>query len=873
MLFGQGPAFSQPPLTVEHQGGGVDSLFLNTDSANIVYSNPEVMVIDTGSAPAAAREPKGNFLDDIIDGKNKDSLVYNLKQRKVYIYKEGEIEYQDMALKGDIMEIDMRTKQVFAHGIADSLGKQTRPEFIQGNSSYTMDTIHYNLDSKKAKIKGVATQEGEGFLLGNTIKRMPDKSIHIHDGKYTTCDDLNCPHFYIEMSKAKMIPGQKVVIGPSYIVLEEVPLYFLTLPFGFFPINPDRHSGFIMPSYGEERVKGFFLRDGGYYFAFNDYVDMTLTGSIYTLGSWDLAGSSRYLKRYSYSGGVNAHYSKAVIGEKGSADHMTSSQFQLQWTHTQDPRFRPNSTFSASVNFTTAGYNKYSATTLDNMLNTQTNSTISYSKNWSGKPFSLATSMSVSQTSRDSTIMLTLPNLSFNVSKIFPFQRREVVGKLRWYEKISMNYTGTTNASVTEKEKDILTKKTLEDLNTGVNHTIPISTSLNILKYITISPSANYQERWYFRKIDKEWNSVKNQQMATDTTYGFYRLFNYSVSVSASTKIYGTYQFKKDAKVQAIRHVVTPSVSFGYTPDFSGNEYGYYKPIQTDANGTIGSYSPYEGSLYGTPGRGKSASMSFSVANTVEAKVKSTADTTGRKIIKIIDNLSASSSWNFLADSLNLAPFALQLRTANLIGNFGINISATLDPYQLDAQGRRINKFMMSKGKPGRITSTGWSFGYTFNSSKKAGAANDINQAGALPTDAASMLANVNSPIDPETRRLYMTQQYYDFSIPWNLGFNYNLSYSKPGHKATTTQTLGFQGSVNLTPKWMINFTGGYDFQSRKLTMGQFSLARDLHCWQMSFSTIPFGFRQSWSFNIGVKSSMLRDLKYDKSSSFYDNLF
>lgn len=817
------------------------------------------------------------FLDDVISGKNDDSLIYDIKDKMVYIFKNGEINYQNMILKADYMRVNLANKNVYAHGQQDSTAKKgvTRPEFLEGSSTYTMDTITYNLDTKKAKIKGVATQEGEGFLLGQSVKKMPDNTFNIAHGKYTTCDDVDCPHFYLHLTKGKMIPGKKVIVGYSYLVMEDVPIYFLGLPFGFFPITSSRTSGFIMPSYGEEYTKGFFLRDAGYYFAFNDYVDASVTASIYTLGSWDASLNSRYLKRYKYSGNLSLRFSKDVVGEKGSSDYYNANNFSVAWSHQQDPKFRPNSTFSASVNFSTSGYAKYGSDNLDDYLNTQTNSSISYSKSWAGTPFSFSTNLQQSQNSQNKTMSLSFPNAVFNMSRIFPFERKNPIGKQRWYEKISMSYTGTLSNSVTSKEEDLFTDKMFKDMKNGINHSIPISTSINLFKYINISPSANYTERWYFQKVDKEWNDASNAMIPTDTTYGFYRLYNYNFSVSASTKVYGMFQFGKKFPVQAIRWVMTPNMSFNYTPDFGGANHGFYKSIQTDSTGTMGYYSPFEGGVYGVPGRGKSAGISFGLTNTLEAKVLSKSDTSGVRKIKLIDNFSITSNYNLLADSMNLAPFNLNLRMT-FVKNFGLNISAVLDPYSVDkSNGRRYNRLMIKDGKLGRIASTGWSFGYTFNSKSSSGPAiNDIKSGAnnVAAYDNSFLAPSPDAKVDPMMLRQMMSSQYYDFSIPWNLGFNYSMSFTNNGIQKNVSQTLGFNGSINLTPKWGITFNGGYDFQMKELTPGVFTLSRDLHCWQMSFNWVPIGFRKSWSFNIAVKSAMLKDLKYDKSSSFYDNI-
>ena len=830
---------------------------------------------DTSKKDTAQRK---SFLDDVISGKNQDSLVYDLRNKTVYIYEKGDVDYQDKNLKADFMKINMDDKIIFAYGREDTTTKtNTRPEFTDGGSTYQMDTITYNIATEKARIKGVTTQDGEGYLKGSRVKKMPDNTINIANGKYTTCD-LDHPHFYLAMTKAKTIPGKKVIVGPSYLVMEDVPIYFLGLPFGFFPTMSGRHSGFIKPTWGEEAIKGFFLRDAGYYFAFNDYMDMTVQGGFYTLGSWQASLASRYVKRYKYRGGLNFYFSKDIIGERDEPDYVNMNNFNLQWTHQQDAKFRPNSTFSASVNFSTSGYSKYGAQTINDYLNTQTNSSISYSKSWAGTPFSLSTNMQHSQNSQDTTVSLSFPNVVFSVSRVYPFRRKEAVGKQRWYEKISFTYTGTLGNNVKVKERDLFTDRMFKQMKNGVNHNIPISTSLNLLNYINVSPSANYQERWYFRKIDKEWDPVSRSVVNGDTTTGFYRLYDYSFSVSATTKLYGTYQFKKTAAVQAFRHTLTPTISFNYRPDFGAAKYGYYKYVQSDTLGNMRRYSPFEEGLYGVPSAGRSAGISFGLTQTLEMKVRSNKDTSGFRKIKLIDNFSITSSYNFLADSLNLAPFSINLRT-NLFKNVGLNVNATLDPYQIDANGRKVNKFMLRKGKLGRLTSVSTSFGYSFNSknlgSSSPAAINDINSGTTeVPPEYTDMFTQPGyNQIDPFTRRQMMSATYYDFSIPWNFGFNYSFSYTKPGLQANIVQTLGFNGSVNLTPKWGVTFNGGYDFGSKKITPGTFTLTRDLHCWQMSFNWVPIGFRKSWSFTINVKASMLKDLKYDRNSSFYDNFY
>ena len=838
-----------------------------------------------GRDTLAADSTKGSggaFLEDVIEGKNTDSLVFDARNRLIYIYNEGDVTYQNMNLKADFMRVDLTTKDIFAYGKPDSVeGKAvtTHPTFSDGGASpYSMDTITYNLTSKKAKIKGVATQEGDGWLVGGSVKKQPDNSIHIADGKYTTCDETDNPHFYLAMTKAKVIPGKKVITGYAYLVMEDVPIYFPGIPEGFFPISSGPKSGLLMPTYGED-AKGFFIRDLGYYFKLSDHMDLALRGGIYTLGSWEVSARSQYVKRYKYRGNFNLQYSAIRSGEKGEADFVQQNNFRLQWTHTQDPKANPGSTFSASVNLTSSGYSRYSATQIGDILATQTNSSISYSKNWEGTPFSLALNMAVSQNSRDKTIAVTLPTISFNVASFNPFKRREAVGKTRWYENINMSYSAKMTNTVNTSESEIFSKETLKKMKNGIQHSIPVSTNLTLFNYVNVNPLFNYTERWYFKKVGQQWNEQTHKVETLDPEYGFWRIYNYNAQVSATTTIYGTYTAKKKTrKIQAVRHTITPRVGFSYAPDFSRQKYGFYEAVQTDTTGRFKVYSPFADNSYGVPGSGQQLSLTFGLDQSLEMKVLSKRDTSGIKKVKIIDQLSISGSYNFLADSMRLSNLPVQLRTT-IYGNFGINLSLTLDPYEVSPEGIRYNKLMWRRGLPGRVVSTGWSFGYTFKSreDKSRPAGNDITS---LPPEYFNSWSDPYGELNPALRRQFMAGSYYDFSLPWNLGFNYNISYGiryvnngTTGYEKNVMQTLGLNGSVKLTPKTMISVTSGYDFATRKMSMTSVTMVRDLHCWQMSFTWIPFGNHKSWSFNIGVKAASLADLKYDKSYTQFDNMY
>ena len=829
------------------------------------------------TSDTARRKPKAPMFNDIIDGKAADSVVFDARNKMIYSYRSGDVTYQGMNLKADFMRVDMQTKDIYAHGYLDSVdgeATQTHPEFSDGGSPYSMDTITYNLDSRKAKIKGIATQEGDGWLVGGSVKMHPDETIHIGDGMYTTCEHTDHPHFYLAMTQAKVIPGKKIIAGYSYLVIEDVPTY-IGIPEFFFPISTGPKSGILMPTYGED-AKGFFIRDLGYYFKIGEHMDLALRGGFYTLGSWEVSAVSQYVKRYKFRGNFNLQYSAIRTGEKGEPDFLQQNNYKIQWTHSQDAKANPGSTFSASVNLTSSGYSRYSATSVNDILATQTNSSISYSKNWEGTPFSLALNLSVSQNSRDKTIAVTLPTITFNVASFNPLKRKEAVGKTRWYEKIKMSYSMKLTNTVNTKEDEIFTKETLNKMKHGIQHTIPISTSLSLFNYINVSPSFNYTERWYFKKVRQEWNEETHKVETLDPEYGFWRLYNYNASVSANTTIYGTYvSKKKERKLQAVRHTLTPNVGFSYAPDFSRQRYGFYETVQTDTTGKFKVYSPFTDNAFGVPGSGQQFSLTFGLSQSLEAKIR-TKDTV--KKVKIIDQLSINGSYNFLADSMRLSTLPISLRTT-IYNNIALNISLTLDPYEVSPQGVRYDKLMWARGLPGRVQSASWSFGYTFKSreNKATVAGNDITS---LPAEYFNSWSDPYGQLNPAMRRQWMAGQYYDFSIPWNFGFNYSISYNAQyvnngttGYRKNINQTINFNASVKLTPKTMITATSGFDFTSRKMSMTSIAITRDLHCWQMSFTWIPFGAHRSWAFNIGVKAASLADLKFDKSYTQYDYMY
>ena len=848
-----------------------DSLAMRPDSA-------KKHVRDTASKP---------FLDAPIFGKSVDSLVYIVPDKDIYSYSNSEVKYQDMEVKGaDFLKINTQTKDIHAHGIYDTLqtgeGTYSRFTFVQKKDEFEMDSIRYNMTSQKARIQGVNTREGEGFLRGDTIKRMPDNVIHMHHGRYTTCD-AECPHFYLQMTKASVVPGKKTVFGPAYLVFEDVPIPFLGLPFGFFPQKSGRDSGFIFPEVGEEVVKGFFLRDGGYYFVLGENIDVTALGGIYTLGSWEGSLTTSYNKRYKYSGGFSFDYAKDIIGEKGAPDYLNTGNMKIMWTHQQDAKANPTSKFSASVNYTTSSYNKYNATNMNDYLNSQVSSSMAYSKNWAGKPFSLSVNAMMSQNSRDSSFTLNMPSMSFNVQRINPFKRKVVIGKERWYEKIQFTYSADFKNSVTAKESELFQQEMFDKMSMGVNHKIPINASFSIFKgRISLTPGVNYNERWYFRKINREYNPETKRAENSDTTRGFFRVNDYNMNLSATSKLYGTFEFGDQAVI--LRHVMTPTVSFSYTPAFDK-----YWEVVRDRDSSASYYSPFSGEPYGVPGRNRAASINFGLGNTLEMKVRSDKDTTGYKKVKIFESFNISSNWNFLADSLNLANFAVSAR-ATIVKGLSINATASLDPYQYvmvtnangNQTGQKVNKFMGIRKGLVRLTSLNFSFSYGFqssasrNDSRQSAINNPENNRNSMTPDQIEQedFFNQNQGAQRVQQAQILATQYYDFSIPWSVSMSYSFGYTKPTNVVNVSQTVNFSGNANITKNWAVSLSAGYDFKMKKLTPGAVQVSRDLHCFQLNFNWVPIGYRQSWSFTIRAKSAMLADLlRWKKTRSFLDNYY
>ncbi|MGM9741989.1 MAG: putative LPS assembly protein LptD [Candidatus Cryptobacteroides sp.] len=884
----------RPPKTTFSQAVAYnrDSVPPLTDSMRAVMDS--LRVADSLFKIDSAALQKKSSLDRPAFSTAKDSTVevFSDGQRKVYFYGDVTVKYRNMELSADYMEYDMKTGTVFARGTLDTLTGEVKgqPVMKEGGSTYTMEELRYNFNSQKARITNMITQQDEGLLHGKNIKMMPDKSINITKGQYTVCD-LEHPHYYLHLTAAKVItkPSQKTVFGPAYPVIEDVPMP-IALPFGFVPKRPDRATGMLMPTFGEENSRGFYLRDMGMYFVFGDYLDLSLTGDIYTLGSWAVNVNSRYKVNYKASGNFSFNMSNDQTGEKGSTDFFQTRNFGLKWSHQQDSKAHPGTTFSASVSFSSPSNSKYNSQSVSEALQNQTSSSISYSKNWNGK-FNLSINALHSQNSRDSSYAFTLPNLTFSVTRFYPFKQKYRVGKEKFYEKFSLGYSTTLQNKINFKSSEFMKEGFLDKFQNGMTHNFQIGLpNFTIAKYLNFTPSISYGQNWFFRKTDYVFNPETNKVEAQDK--GQFSAFGitqtYSGSLSMSTRLYGMFNFGSAHKIQAIRHVVSPSISFSFSPEKGTGMNGWRTLNYTDTLGVEKSYeyNVYSGQLYSPPGKGKSATMSISIGNNLEAKVRDMRDTTGKGIkkVKLIDQLNLSTGYNFLAEQFKMNNIGITMSTS-VFGKLGINGNVNFDPYAVDEKGTRINKFNCKVNewwKIARLTAASASLSYSI-SGKGAMNGNDGSK-----TQGAGGGDGQNSA--DYYRRIYyhpLTGEYIpggwlyytNPNVPWSLNINYSFSYSKSyqytNERRITnnryTQTVGLSGNIKLTPKLNINMTTGFDLMAMKMTTTQFSAQYDLHCFNISVSWVPTGTWQSWSFRIAANAAALSDLlKFKKSTSYWD---
>jgi hypothetical protein len=830
-------------------------------------------------------------MDNPVVFSSKDSMIL-VGRDTAFMYGSGSVTYGNFKLDASEIEVDLKKSTVYAVGSRDTsdeiIGK---PVFSESGTDYEADTMRYNFKSKKGLIYNVVTQQGEGYLTGGVAKKDVDDAYFFEKGKYSTCDQHEDPHFYFQITKGKMRPGKDVVTGPTYMVLSGLPLP-VALPFGYFPFSDKYSSGIIVPTFGDDYNRGFYLKDGGYYFAINDNIDLALTGEIYTKGSWGLAAQSTYSKRYKYSGNFSVNYLKTILGDKGMPDYSKQTNFQVLWSHSQDSKANPNLSLSASVNFTTSGYTRnnldsyYSSAFTENTKSSSINMTYKFPNS----KWSLSSTFSLSQRTQDSTVSVSFPNINLTLSQVSPFKRKHAVGAEKWYEKIRLSYSGQLQNSLTAKQDQFFQKSLIKDWRNAMRHSIPISATFNVFKYLNLTPSISLTDRMYTSKVRKMWDPNAAVEV-TDTSYSFYNVWDFSASISLDTKIYGFYQplpFLGN-KVKMIRHVLTPTISFTGAPDFGSSFFGYYGTYERpNDDGTVQQvkYSRFPNALYGVPGQGKTGSVNFSFANNLEMKVKSDNDSIGEKKVSLIENLTVSQSYNFAADSLNWSNINTSL-LLRLTKNFNLNLSAVWDvyTYALNSSGNpvRVNKLRISEGKGlGRLSSTGTSFSYTFNNDtfkrKKAGDKDKGKGAENGPEDEPYSngakhdrdVADKKNGNDAE----FDSDGYQKWEVPWSLSVNYSIGYAygsfnkqKMEYDTKITQNLSFSGNVRPTKNWNFSFSASYNFDTHKLAYMNCNVSRDLHCFSMRASFVPVGSYKSYSFSIAVKSSMLSDLKYDKRSS------
>lgn len=860
--------------------------------------------IDTTAADSAKRKPG---IDAPVDYECTDSLVYDAETRLVHLYGKAQVKYMDMTLNAAKITMNMDSSMVRAAGERDTAGiLQDKPVYSQGSDNYHSELMAFNFKTKKGYITNVETTQGDGFMQSQHSKRAADGTLYLEHAKYTTCDAKH-PHFYIALSRAKVRPGKESVFGPAYLVVADVPLP-LAVPYGFLPFNKKYSSGFIMPSYGDETSRGFYLRDGGYYFAINDYMDIKALGEIYTKGSWGLSAETNYRKRYRYNGNFYISFLRTVDGEKNMPDYAVTKSLKVQWTHSKDAKASPNTTFSARVNFASENYERSNLESMYNPLAyTQSTraSSVSFSHTFPSIGLNIAGSTNLTQSLRDSSVSMTLPDLSISLNRFYPFRRKHQAGKERWYEKISMSYTGSLSNSINTKEDKLFKSNLVKDWRNGMQHRIPIDATFQVFKYINISPQFSLRDIMYTNRVMRSWDETTQKEVA-DTTYGFYNLYDWSLGVSANTTLYGFYKpWRKlfGDKIIAVRHVFKPSVSFSYAPDFTSSHYGYQRTyVKTDANGEVSTvtYSPYSGGIYSYPSGTKQGMITMSVSNNVEMKVKSDRDTTGERKISIIDELYGALSYNMAAETRPWSNLNTRIRL-KLTKNYTFSMAAVFATYAyaFDKNGRVItsDRTEWSYGRFGRFQGMSQNLSYTFNNetlSKLFSRRSDRSTASNDETDTDTDTDAEDANIDPDLRNAKKGGKqkkqkakvdedgYLRFSLPWSFTVSYGISMAEDRSKQINvrrmrypysfTQTMNFSGYLRIAEGWNISFTSGYDFNYHELSMTTASVSRDLHCFEMSCSVVlrPYS---SFNFTFRARANELADaLKWDKRSSYSSNI-
>lgn len=853
---------------------------------------------------------RANGINSPVQYTANDSLVYDATSKTAKLYGQSTVKYENMDLAAEKIHMSIDSSLVHATGAkdpADTTGNTLtgNPIFTMGSDKYESDTMAFNFKTKKGLISKVYTQQEDGFLQSQLSKRNANGDIYLQHGRYTTCDAKH-PDFYIALSRAKVRPGKDVVFGPAYLVVADVPLP-LAIPYGFFPFTKSYSSGFIMPTYGDESARGFYLRDGGYYFAINDKWDLKLLGEIYTKGSWGVSAASNYNKRYRYSGSFYFSYQDTKNGDKGMPDYTKQTSFKVQWSHRQDSKANPYSSLSASVNFATSSYERNN---LNSLYNPQTltqstrTSSVSWSTTFSSIGLSLSSTANLSQNMRDSSIAMTLPDLNISLSRFYPFKRKHVVGDERWYEKISMSYTGQISNSINTKEDKLMHSNLIKDWRNGWNHNIPISGNFTLFNYINVSPSFNFRDRMYTHKVMQSWDAA-NQRVQNDTIYGFNNVYDYNFSIGLSTKLYGFFVPNRKIfgdKFQTIRHVITPTISYSYAPDFSARHYGYYKTYQkTNPDGSVElvEYSPYNGQLYGVPGKGRTGNISFDLSNNVEMKIKSDKDSTGIKKISLIDELGLAMSYNMAAKEKPLSDLTMRIRL-KWWKNYTFNMTAVFASYayELDKNGHPYvgNHTLWGMGKFGRFQGTSQNFSFTLTPDKIkkwfGGGSDEDDKKKKNKDDEDGIDTDIESNVDDTMVNAQRGAKkksgggkaetdkdgYMRFSMPWSLTFGYGITMRENTSGKFNTksmrypykfsQNLNVSGNIRLSDGWNISFSSGYDFDQHDLSMTTASLQRDLHCFNMSCSVVLAPYT-SYNFSFRCNASTLTDaLKYDKRSGY-----
>ena len=857
---------------------------------------------------------KKSELSGPVHYQSNDSMIMT-QNGNAYLHGKGELKYETMELTSEFIKMNIDSSLIYAHGVWDSANYEWvgKPVFKDQQDQYETNEITYNIKTQKGYIRHVVTQQGEGYIIADKTKKTGGDEMMMAGGQYTTCDDHDHPHFYLRMTKAKVKPQHYIATGPAYMVVGEVPLP-LAIPFGFFPFTDQYSSGLIMPTFGDDYRRGLYLQNLGYYFAICDYVDLEVTSDIYTKGTWALRAHSKYIWRYRFSGSLNISYRNDVTSERGMPDYASNRNFQLQWTHSQDPKFNPYCTFSASVNFSTSGYSRSNINNYYNSANYSENtksSTINYTQRFPDSPWSMSMTASLTQRTRDSTISLTLPQFTVNMSSVYPFkeartkalQRKGKIraGKEKWYEKIKTSYTMEGRiAANSMKEKYIGHSNFLKDWQTGLNHRLPINASFMLFKYLNVTPSISLQDRMYFQRVDRTWNAAENK-LQMDTTTGFYNVFDFSTSLSMSTTIYGFFTPLKrlfpKSRVEKFRHVLKPHISMSYHPDFSSKSWGYYGRY-TDGKGKQQIYSRFPNGIYGNASRGTSATMSFGLEQNLEMKLENRNDTTGKepyKVYSIIDKFSVDGGYNFAADSMNWSLFQVNLRLKlPILNNYSVNLSTALDPYmyQLMSDGKtpiRTNKQYWHHGRFPHWSGVRWSFNYTFSNQtfkKWKDKINGIKERRREEVDDEDYDTNLD-PVTPNedgtvsNAKLHSGHSHEDTEdgyvktdIPWSITINYSLAYTagskfnykKMYYNMEFTNNLSLSGTLGLGQGWKVSASMSYDFDYKRVTSCNLNISRDLHCWSMTASINPIGMFRSYTFHIGVNASILADLKYDKNS-------